>query len=376
MSLDGKGFLATDEKQDGEKQFTWEAFIRVSKDQEDTKILSTSTPGTSDGVTLDLWPNGGPRVGIRHGWSRTDTRPPVDEWVQMAASFDPDNGELALYMDGKRVSLKNFYKKFRVERDSDYVSRAYTLQRYVAAAAGRGNYPIKFNGSIFTWDHRTENKGKVRNNPDYRRWGPAFWFQNTRHMYWPMLASGDFEMMQPFFDMYVEALPVATARTKTYYDHAGGYFPETATFWGTYTDGDYGNEEAREGKEPGWIRNPWIRHYHSGNLELLQMAIDYVNFTGDQEFARNSLLPMADAFIDFYDNHYPRNDDGTIRFEPSQALETYQKAIDPANEIAGLSRVRLFVLARAGQCLRTSSARNDSAVGRRCVSRCPSCRDR
>jgi len=33
------------------------------------------------------------------------------------------------------------------------VSRAYTLQRFIAACSGRGNYPIKFNGSIFTVNH-------------------------------------------------------------------------------------------------------------------------------------------------------------------------------------------------------------------------------
>ena len=32
------------------------------------------------------------------------------------------------------------------------VTRGYILQRFVTASAGRGNSPIKFNGSIFTVD--------------------------------------------------------------------------------------------------------------------------------------------------------------------------------------------------------------------------------
>ena len=32
---------------------------------------------------------------------------------------------------------------------------------------------------------------------DYRGWGGAFWFQNTRHSYWPRLAAGDFDAMEP-----------------------------------------------------------------------------------------------------------------------------------------------------------------------------------
>ena len=37
--------------------------------------------------------------------------------------------------------------------EAETVSRSYTLQRYMNACAGRGAYPIKFNGSIFTVDN-------------------------------------------------------------------------------------------------------------------------------------------------------------------------------------------------------------------------------
>ena len=36
------------------------------------------------------------------------------------------------------------------EDDAFVVSRAYALQRFITACAGRGAYPIKFNGSLFT----------------------------------------------------------------------------------------------------------------------------------------------------------------------------------------------------------------------------------
>ncbi|MBC7792194.1 MAG: hypothetical protein H7Z43_00675, partial [Clostridia bacterium] len=35
---------------------------------------------------------------------------------------------------------------------AEVVTRSYALQRYVTACAGRGAYPIKFNGSLFTFD--------------------------------------------------------------------------------------------------------------------------------------------------------------------------------------------------------------------------------
>lgn len=47
--------------------------------------------------------------------------------------------------------------------DSQVVSQAYALQRYINACAGRGKLPIKFNGTLFTVDEVFD--------PDYRRWG-------------------------------------------------------------------------------------------------------------------------------------------------------------------------------------------------------------
>ena len=92
------------------------------------------------------------------------------------------------------------------------VTQGYALQRFVSACAGRGGAPIKFNGSIFTVDyHKQENnKGGVTNyvmSADARAWGGQYWFQNTRPMYWPMLAAGDFDTMQPLFKMFRAMLP-------------------------------------------------------------------------------------------------------------------------------------------------------------------------
>ena len=57
----------------------------------------------------------------------------------------------------------------------------------MTACAGRGRYPIKFNGSLFTvptpWSP----------DPDYRRWGSGYWWQNMRLPYYSMCAAGDFE---------------------------------------------------------------------------------------------------------------------------------------------------------------------------------------
>ena len=41
-------------------------------------------------------------------------------------------------------------------------------------------------------------------------------------------------MMEPLFNMYLNAIPVVESRSRVWYGHPGGYFPETMFFWGTY----------------------------------------------------------------------------------------------------------------------------------------------
>ncbi|MGQ9882011.1 MAG: DUF5703 domain-containing protein [Armatimonadota bacterium] len=148
--------------------------------------------------------------------------------------------------------------------EAEVVTKGYALQRFITACAGRGAYPIKFNGSIFTVDSREPDE---LFDADYRRWGGKYWFQNTRLPYWAMLCAGDYDMLRPLFEMYLKALPLAKERTQRYFGHDGAYFPETITSWGAYANVNYG--WSREGKPISYIDNPYIRYYYSCNLELL-----------------------------------------------------------------------------------------------------------
>ena len=107
------------------------------------------------------------------------------------------------------------------EPAAQVVNRGYALPRFLNAGAGRGAFPIKFNGSIFTVDV----PGKY--DAHYRQWGGCYWFQNTRLPSWAMLASGDLDLLPPLFRMYLDALPLARERTRLYYQHDGAFFAET-----------------------------------------------------------------------------------------------------------------------------------------------------
>ncbi len=213
------------------------------------------------------------------------------------------------------------------------ISQGYALQRFMNACSGRGAYPIKFNGSIFTvdWNFQEENF-----DADYRRWGPGYWHQNTRLPYWSMLYSGDYEMMRPYFALYRNAVPLLQERCRKFCGHEGGFFSETMNFWGAYLDHNYGEPEQRdEGLEPYLPQNGYIRRHNSSGIELVYHACLFYQHTGDDTFLTETLLPLAEAVIDYYDLHYPRQD-GKIRFTPAQVIEQWWSAENPLPEIVGL----------------------------------------
>lgn len=216
------------------------------------------------------------------------------------------------------------------------VTQAYVLQRYMNACAGRGGRPIKFNGSIFTVDLQQDlGSGKKGFDADYREWGGNYWFQNTRLIYWTMFHAGDTDLMRPFFDMYLDALPLARFRTKRYFGHDGAYFPETHTPFGAYLVDNYGWD--RKGKPDGVSDNLYIRYYWQCGLELVTMMLEYVSYTGDTSAFRSRMAPFISDILTFYDLHYPRDADGRLLITPAQSLETFQEGVvNPTPELAGL----------------------------------------
>lgn len=226
----------------------------------------------------------------------------------------------------------------KVENEiAETVTQGYILQRFINACGGRGNSPIKFNGSIFTTDTYHRNGEYSGFDADFRLWGGCYWWQNTRLPYWNMLLAGDFDLMQPLYKMYMKALPLRMAAAKKYYNHQGAFFPETMNFWGTYADSDYGCD--RTNTPIGFVKNPYVRYYWSGGLELSLMMLDYYSFTQDNIFAKSTLLPFVSEILSFYDQHWKRGADGKILFDPAMSLETFHTAVNPAPEIVGIRAV-------------------------------------
>ena len=220
------------------------------------------------------------------------------------------------------------------------VTTGYTLQRFKNACAGRGAHPIKFNGSLFNVDNPEPKMVKIGDKEvllpitaDYRMWGYQYWFQNTRPIYWPMMASGDFDLMQPLFKMYSGQIQENLKRCRQFYGHDGAYFVETGPFWSWM------------GKTSPEDPADYTRHYYTPVLELSAMMLDYFAYTQDRDFAQNTLLPMAEAGVTFFDQHFKRDAKGKLFISPANSVETFWKVDGPTPDIAGLKWVLQGLLA-------------------------------
>jgi alpha-L-fucosidase 2 len=227
--------------------------------------------------------------------------------------------------------------------DAFYVSRMYHLQRFITACAGRGAYPIKFNGSLFTVP-----PGPTEQDPDFRRWGPGYWWQNTRLPYISLSTSGDTDLMRPLFRMYAEELlPLAKYRTKLYLGHEGAYYPECIYFWGDVFSETYGwtpfDKRTDKLQESRWHKWEWV-----GGLELCWMMLDYYDHTGDGGFLGRTAVPFAREILTFFDKHYFTAPLGKLVMRPSQALETWWDCTNPMPEVAGSTAVAERLLALPG----------------------------
>lgn len=218
------------------------------------------------------------------------------------------------------------------------LNRGYILQRYVSALAGRGTLPIKFNGSTLVLDTYRDKIGRISGrNADARLWGGAFWWQNTRLMYYPMLASGDFDLIQPFIDFYLQYLQVAKMTTRKFYGIDGARFAETVHFWGAWRGSDIGWDRSQ--LKPGISNNPYIKDLIIGGLEMSNYLIDYCHYTNNKQFLETQCLPFVHEILKFYDQYYPRDENGKLHIGPAQSLETYIEGVNPTPDIAGLQFV-------------------------------------
>jgi len=239
------------------------------------------------------------------------------------------------------------------------VGRNYTLFRFMQASNRSGRGATPFNGGLFTFDplHSTQRRHRIEGpgyTPDHRQWGAGLTQQNQRMIYWPMLKSGDFDLMPPGFSFYLDDnLTNATVRVRHYWNHEGCAFAEQPSITGLPGSSLYGHHETDgTGRirpadlEPGVAVNSAAGNLFDSQLDWAWMMLEYHRFTGS-DIAR--FLPFIEQAILFHDAHYrfrhkqrtgeELDENGQLVIYPANTLEGHPDARNPALPIAGLHQI-------------------------------------
>lgn len=223
--------------------------------------------------------------------------------------------------------------------------RNYQLFRYMLGCNAYGSYPTKFNGGLFTYDPVFVDSS-YDFTPDFRNWGGGLMTaQNQRLVYWPMLKSGDVNLMKPQFDFYLRSLHNAELRSKVYWGHDGACFTEQIENFGLPNRSEYGLKRPA-GYDPGMEYNAWLEYEWDTVLEFCQMMLETQRYTGN-DIKKN--IPFIESCLTFFNEHYQYlakkrgikafDENGHLILYPGSAGETFKMAYNSTSTIAALQTV-------------------------------------
>lgn len=261
-------------------------------------------------------------------------------------------GKTSTPLDARKSKVRSakwwhaFWQRSHItaEGDGAAMARNYELFRYILGCNAYGDYPTKFNGSLFTFDPVYADP-KCPFTPDFRKWGGGtMTAQNQRLVYWPMLKSGDWDMMAAQFDTYLRMLPNAVKRTRFYWGHEGASFSEQIENCGLPNPAEYGKH--KPGDDPGMDRNAWLEYQWDTALEFCSMILQAHGYCG---MDITKYEPLVRQTLVFFDEHYKYiarklgvkqlNADGKLMIYPSSGCETYKMAYNPSSVVAALKTV-------------------------------------
>lgn len=237
------------------------------------------------------------------------------------------------------------------------MGRNYQLFRYMLGCNAYGEYPTKFNGGLFTYDPEFTDSTRAF-TPDFRNWGGGtFTAQNQRLVYFPMLKSGDFDLLKPQLDFYARIRKNAELRSQVYWGHEGACFTEQIENFGLPNCTEYGWKRP-EAYDPGLMYNAWLEYQWDSALEFCWMALQLYNYHREDI---SEYIPLIESCLTFFDEHYQYlaskrgtkklDENGHLVLYPGSACETYKMAYNATSTIAALKTVTEGLLALPEQYL-------------------------
>jgi hypothetical protein len=343
--VEAKNFIAagnTDGKYAGTDFKGWKLKSRTAaKDHQVNIYLHTSQSSFND------WTNGlndlisGSKNNASSAFNKT-----VSWWNafwEKSFVFIEQRPDLKNYAPG--VPSENIKIRDQQSTPAWQAGRNYMLYHYMQGCIRYGNYPTKFNGGLFTFDPVFNDTG-FHFTPDFRMWGGGtHTAQNQRLVYWPMLRSGDFELLKPQLNFYMQMLRNAELRSRVYWDHAGACFTEQIENFGLPNPAEYGYKRP-DGFDKGVEYNAWLEYEWDTVLEFCYMILELEKYSGEDI---KKFLPLVESCLTFFDEHYKYlagkrgikslDGNGHLVLYPGSGAETYKMANNSTSTIAALSTV-------------------------------------
>ncbi|MEJ5994997.1 DUF5703 domain-containing protein [Pedobacter sp. Du54] len=249
----------------------------------------------------------------------------------------------------------NYWDRSFIEINSkdslaNQAGKNYQLFRYMLGCNAFSEWPTKFNGGLFTFDPQLTDTS-LNYTPDFRNWGGGtHTAQNQRLVYWPMLKSGDFELMKPQFDFYNRMLKNAELRASAAWGHNGASFTEQIENFGLPNPTEYGWKRP-EKYDMGMEYNAWLEYEWDTVLEFCLMILETKRYNGNNI---DEYLPLIESSLTFFKEHYlylakqrgskPLDANGHLVLYPGSAAETYKMANNATSTIAGLKTILMRLL--------------------------------
>ncbi|KAL2202166.1 hypothetical protein CC79DRAFT_1280853 [Sarocladium strictum] len=235
------------------------------------------------------------------------------------------------------------------------VGKNYQLWRYMMGCNAYSEWPTKFNGGIHTFDPVFVNP-QMPFTPDYRRWGGGtFTVQNQRLLYWPLLRSGDFDVMKSQFEFYRRITDNGLLIGKHFFDVNATHFTEQIDNNGLpnvfeYDGNDYRFNISRAEDYPvGETWSSWLAFLQDTANEIADMILLANSYGG---FDVRPYLPFIEHQLAWFDQFYQKqnvkhdvfplngvNGGEKLVLYPAAAAETYLGAYNPSSTISGLRKL-------------------------------------
>ncbi|WP_307529390.1 DUF5703 domain-containing protein [Pedobacter sp. W3I1] len=299
--------------------------------------LKSKTPSISNHITITL---------------NTLKTTSVSEWQKDLNAIKNKNDQRASIKWWNTYWKKSFIYISAKDETANQSAKNYQLFRYMLGCNAFGKYPTKFNGGLFTFDPQLTDS-TLKYTPDFRNWGGGtHTAQNQRLVYWPMLKSGDFDLMKPQFDFYLNLLKNAEIRTEEAWGHTGASFTEQLENFGLPNPAEYGWKRPLDFNK-GMEYNAWLEYEWDTVLEFCMMILETERYEGKNI---EEYLPLIESSLTFFKEHYTYlakqrgakalDAEGHLVLYPGSGAETYKMTYNSTSTIAALKTVleRLIAL--------------------------------